>query len=163
MRPYLLLDVDGPLNPDRATTPPPGYEAHHLREGDKTWDVLMNPGHGELITALAEVYDPIWATGWEHGANRLLAPRIGLPEFPVITWPEGAIGAGSGSLCWKTRHVAQWVDRPFAWIDDEISDADTAYLEAQGVPAHYLHLVDSAIGLTAEDCATVREWAARLG
>jgi hypothetical protein len=32
-RPLLLLDVDGPFNPHRAVTPPPGYQRHDIREG----------------------------------------------------------------------------------------------------------------------------------
>jgi hypothetical protein len=32
-RPYLLLDVGGPLNPHRAKTIPPGYALHDIREG----------------------------------------------------------------------------------------------------------------------------------
>jgi hypothetical protein len=30
-RPLFLLDLDGPFNPHRAITPPPGYRRHDIR------------------------------------------------------------------------------------------------------------------------------------
>jgi hypothetical protein len=153
-RPYLLLDFDGPLNPHRARGIPAGYERHEIVEGDKTWAVLLNPQHGVELNALAEVFDLVWATSWEHGANRLLAPRLGLPELPVIVWPPRAtVRRGS----WKAPYIAEWVgDRPFVWVDDEVSSDDRVFL---GERECLLHRVDAERGLTSEDFATIRAWA----
>src|SRR5690349_9172578 len=82
-RPYLLLDVDGPLNPYRAKMIPPGYALHDIHEGEKTWTLLLSQQHGVELNALATSYELVWATTWEHGANRLIAPRLGLPDLPV--------------------------------------------------------------------------------
>ena len=30
----------------------------------------------------------IWATTWEHEANTEIAPRLGLPQLPVVHWPD---------------------------------------------------------------------------
>ena len=79
------------------------------------------------------IFQLVWATSWEHGANRLLAPRLGLPEdLPVIIWPDGAReGAPRRRQSWKTPYVAQWVGaRPFVWIDDEVNRYDRAYLRS---------------------------------
>jgi hypothetical protein len=35
-RPLLLLDIEGPLNPNRAKVVPPGYVLPEIREGEKT-------------------------------------------------------------------------------------------------------------------------------
>ena len=185
-RPYLLLDVDGPLNPYRALTPPPGYHQRELREGDKTWNLLLNPQHAVELNALAETFDLAWASSWEHGANRLIAPALGLPsDLPVIVWPPaarigGRQGAGGGArrtglatdledaasplgagVSWKTSHVADWVgERPFVWVDDEVGDADRAYLAGRaGLGAHLLQLVAADRGLEPADFAAIRAWA----
>jgi len=156
MRPLLLLDFDGPLNPYRAKENPPGFERHEIVEGDKTWVVLLNQQHGVELNALAEVFDLVWATSWEHGGNRLLGPCLGLPELPVIVWPERtSVRRGS----WKTPYVAEWVgDRPFVWVDDEVGLEDQAFFTAD----HQLvHGVDPRTGLTAADFAAIRDWAGR--
>ena len=155
MRPLLLLDFDGPLNPYRARVLPPGYERHEIVEGDKTWEVLLNPQHGVELNALAGIFDLVWATSWEHGANRLLGPRLGLPELPVIVWPDHRpVRRGS----WKTPYVAEWVgDRPFVWVDDEVGPEEQVFFAED----HQLvHGVDPRTGLTAGDFTAIRDWAA---
>jgi hypothetical protein len=158
VRPLLLLDSDGPLNPYRARGIPAGYERHEIVEGDKTWVVLLNPRHGVELNALTGIFDLVWATSWEHGANRLLGPRLGLPELPVIVWPDRPrVRRGS----WKTPYVAEWVgDRPFVWVDDEVNRYDRFAL-AKVHRSHLLHRVESDRGLTAADFAAIREWASR--
>jgi len=155
MRPLLLLDFDGPLNPYRAQQIPPGYRRHEIVEGDKTWVVLLNPQHGVELNALAGTFDLVWATSWEHGANRLLSPLLGLPnDLPTILWPDRTpVRRGS----WKTPYVAQWAgDRPFVWVDDGVDEDDVRFF----VQDHQLvHPVDARTGLTTEDFAAVRAWA----
>ncbi|MEU4604236.1 HAD domain-containing protein [Kribbella sp. NPDC023972] len=156
MRPLLLLDFDGPLNPHRAQGIPVGYDQHEIVEGARSWAVLLNPRHGVELNALAEVFDLVWATSWEHGANRLLAPRLGLPELPVIVWPARApVRRGS----WKTAYVAEWVgERPFVWVDDEVGRDDQLFF---GGDHQLVHCVDARTGLTAADFAAIRAWAVR--
>lgn len=161
-RPYLLLDVDGPLNPYRAKTVPPGYRLEEIVEGEKTWRLLLNQQHGAELMALTERFELVWATTWEHGANRLIAPRIGLPDdLPVIVWPPGArTGTERSRRSWKTPHVAHWVGgRPFVWIDDEINRYDRMFLEsAPGVGAFRLQRVEADRGLVPGDFAAIRAW-----
>lgn len=160
-RPYLLLDVDGPLNPYQAASPPPGYELHTISEGEKTWSLLLNQQHGVELNALAETFELAWATTWEHGANRLIAPRIGLPSnLPVIVWPSDARQTRRRGS-WKTAHIASWVgDRPFVWIDDELNRYDRFFLKSiDGLGPHLLHRVEPDRGLTSADFAAIRAWA----
>ncbi|TDD45154.1 hypothetical protein E1263_39250 [Kribbella antibiotica] len=160
MRPLLLLDFDGPLNPYRAEEIPPGYVSHEIVEGEKSWVVLLNPQHGVELNALGATFDLVWATSWEHGANRLLGPLLGLPELPVIVWPprEPVSGVRRGS--WKTPYVAEWAaGRPFAWVDDELNRYDRFYLDDAHQAAHLAHRVEPHLGLTAPDFAVLRAWA----
>lgn len=156
MRPLLLLDFDGPLNPHRAQQTPPGYRLQEIVEGEKTWRVLINPWHGAELTALADTFDLVWATSWEHGANRLLSPLLGLPtDLPTILWPDRTpVRCGS----WKAPYVADWVgDRAFAWVDDEVGEAERTRFPG----AHQLiRQVDARVGLAAADFGVLWAWAA---
>lgn len=155
MRPLLLLDFDGPLNPYRSRETPPGYVRHEIVEGERTWVVRINPRHGVELNALAGSFDLVWATSWEHGANRLLSPLLGLPsDLPTILWPDRTpVRRGS----WKTPYVADWVgDRPFVWVDDDVDSDDVRFFHRD----HQLvHQVDPRTGLTATDFAAIRAWA----
>ena len=48
--------------------------------------------------------------------------------------------------------------RPFAWLDDEITDADRAWTEAHHPARTLLHSVDHRHGLTDADFATLDAW-----
>lgn len=152
MRPLLLLDFDGPLNPHAADGVPPGYRRHEITEGTKSWRILLNPQHGVELNDLASTFDLVWASSWEHGANRLLGPILGLPALPTIRWPDRApVRRGS----WKAPYIAEWVgDRPFAWVDDEIGEP-----ERERFPGQLILPVDAAVGLTGEHFAALRSWA----
>lgn len=154
MRPLLLLDFDGPLNPYRSRETPPGYVRHEIVEGERTWVVRINPEHGVELNALADTFDLVWATSWEHGANRLLSPLLGLPQLPTILWSKGkAVRRGS----WKLPYVAEWVqDRPFVWVDDEVGEFERTVFAGDH---QLIHQVDPRTGLTATDFAAIRTWA----
>ncbi|MFI8103028.1 hypothetical protein [Streptomyces sp. NPDC086023] len=164
-KPLLLIDVDGPLNPYAAkpTRRPEGYTTHRMRPTGWTdgrpLRVWLNPAHGPGLLALADRYELVWATTWMGEANDWIAPRLGLPELPFIRWPQMHGRAPRGTF-WKTQYVLEYAaGRPFAWIDDDITDLDREYV-AQLHPAHaLLRYVDERVGLTAEDFAALAEWA----
>lgn len=112
-RPYLLLDVDGVLNPFGPATKPAGFRQYELLG----YEVWLSTIHGEWLNDLKSWYDLVWATTWEHDAPRLIAPRIGLHgDFPVIEFLSGR-----ADETWKLPDVRQYVGtRPYAWVDDEL-------------------------------------------
>ncbi|MBW5485700.1 hypothetical protein [Streptomyces bambusae] len=167
MKPLLLIDVDGPLNPYAAKPHrrPPGYTTHRMRPTgftDRPLRVWLNPGHGAGLLALAELYELVWATTWKDEANDWIGPHLGLPRLPYVDWPEMHGWAPRGTF-WKTQYVLEYAaGRPFAWIDDDVTDLDRAYVD-QRHPAHaLLRYVDERVGLTGEDFDALARWAQGL-
>ncbi|GGR59911.1 hypothetical protein GCM10010236_10830 [Streptomyces eurythermus] len=178
MRPVLLVDVDGPLNPYAAKPHrrPEGYQTHRLltprweaaeRRRLTEWGlpnkpvkplrVWLNPDHGPALDALP--FDLVWATTWEEEANTFVAPVLGLPELPFIAWPSPRPEPGDG-VFWKTPEVVAWAKgRVFAWIDDEITEADRTWVKEHHDGPALLHRVDPRCGLAIDDFAVLTAWA----
>ncbi|WP_437113530.1 hypothetical protein [Streptomyces roseoverticillatus] len=181
VRPALLMDVDGPLNPYAAKPHrrPEGYGTHRLltprweaaeRRRLTEWGlpgkpvkplrVWLNPAHGPALTALP--YDLVWATTWEEEANAFVAPVLGLPAVPFVPWPSPRPEPGGG-VFWKTPEIVAWAKgRAFAWVDDEITDADRAWVKAHHDGPALLHRVDPRRGLDDADFTVLTDWAAGL-
>jgi hypothetical protein len=155
-RPLLFLDVDGPLLPFG--------EDSRRQQRDATTDshvARLAPEVGLRLAALPCAL--VWATTWEDEANTEIAPRIGLPRLPVVNWPESSDEREREDqwfgLCWKTRALVDWADgRPFAWVDDEITDADRDWVAANHRGRALLHHVQSFQGLTDADFAALDQW-----
>ncbi|MEU9202736.1 HAD domain-containing protein [Streptomyces sp. NPDC048332] len=167
MKPMLLIDIDGPLNPYAALSRrrrPDGYTRHLMRPTGWTegaaLPVLLNPEHGGELLALAARYDLVWATTWKDEANEWIGPRLGLPALPYIDWPD-MHGAAPAGTYWKTQYVVAYAaGRPFAWVDDEITDRDRAWVAEQGAGGESLLLrIDPRAGLARADFDALAAWA----
>lgn len=170
MKPWLLMDVDGPLSPFGARwfvegSVAAGYRWYDLTPlGEPTYRVALSHDTGVRLAGLAEAYDLAWATTWGTEANRLIAPRLGLPtDLPVVPLARPAFVATRRS--WKTEQIARWVgQRPFAWFDDEINRATRDWLSRSGAVGPHLALrVPNTVGLVAADVALLAGFAAGLG
>jgi hypothetical protein len=171
-KPLLLLDVDGPLNPyaAKATRRPDGYTTQHVHSGpdgcrwaDKGIRVWLSPAHGPMLLALAGLVDLVWATAWEHSANTLIAPVIGLPELPVIEFPRRD-SYPFGQIFKRDDVEAYVADRAFAWLDDDFEAGDLEWAKARaesGAATLLLH-ISPRIGIRQEDVNQVAEWAAQV-
>jgi len=154
-RPILLVDVDGVLNPWLADGCPPGYDVYDFFPGER---VLLSPDHGELLLSLGNAYQLVWATAWEHRANRLICPVLSLPELPVIEFPL----SGRDLYFRKLPAVIDAVgDRPCAWIDDEHKPDHYTWAKERGVPTLIVD-IDPAVGLTSGVVGRLAGWAAGL-
>ncbi|MFD5827767.1 HAD domain-containing protein [Lentzea sp. NPDC060358] len=147
MGPVLFLDVDGPLLPFGDGVPgAPGL-------------ARLDPAHGPRLAALP--CELVWATTWMAEANAEIAPRLGLPDLRIADWaddPAAEEADARRGLHWKTRGlVALAGGRPFAWVDDEIGEADRAWV-AQHHGRALLHRVDPRLGLTDADYVALDTW-----
>ncbi|NUT46333.1 MAG: hypothetical protein HOV94_03285 [Saccharothrix sp.] len=189
-RGLLLLDVDGPLNPYAAkpNARPPGYETFRYtpaggwytgrdvrrHKGLRVW---LNPGHGALLLELAAAtgLELVWATTWSHEANTLIAPAVGLPELPVIDFPDADLERDEAGHArwsrdggWKWSAVVRYAaGRPLAWLDDEHDDTGaraagaTFDRDRADSPTLLCH-VDPYRGLQPAHLDRIRAWAVRL-
>jgi hypothetical protein len=95
----------------------------------------------------------------ESEANECLAPPLGLPQLPVVTWPDPSEEPEPSGLHWKIRALLDWAaGRPFAWLDNEITDADRTWAEVHHPARTLLHRIDHRHGLTIADLATPETW-----
>lgn len=161
-RPLLFLDVDGPIIPFGGARYQAGSPAHGEPCGPGENPLLsrIDPSLGPRLAALP--CDLVWATTWTADANECVAPRLGLPPLPVVDWPEpsgsDARDAPAG-LHWKTRTlVGHAAGRPFAWVDDEVTGADRAWVRAHHPGPALLRRVDARLGLTDADFAALGAW-----
>ncbi|MYU25641.1 HAD domain-containing protein [Streptomyces sp. SID8352] len=157
--PLLFLDVDGPLLPFGSPAPMGTAAAENpLLE-------RLDPRAGARLLALGCVL--VWATTWGDEANEVIAPLLGLPPLPVMTWGEedgrGARGVPRG-LHWKVPHlVARAGGRAFVWVDDEIGAVDRLWVAAEHPGAALLHRVEPHVGLTGRDFDVIRRWVREVG
>ncbi|ATL26080.1 HAD domain-containing protein [Streptomyces formicae] len=164
--PLLFLDVDGPLIPFGATREqlPDGYPTYGtgraaLRAVDANPLITrLDPALGDRLLALPCTL--VWATTWMSEANECVAPWLGLPQLPVVTWPDPSTeDEHPRGLHWKTRPLLAWAaGRPFAWVDDEITDTDRAWTAAHHPSRSLLHRVDPGLGLRDGDFAMLDAW-----
>ena len=175
--PLLFLDVDGPLNPYAAppTRRPDGYVTIRVPwasvMGPRTaaamgrttpLRVWLNPEHGTALMALD--YDLCWATTWMGAANEWIGPVLGLPELPFVDFGTALLSERADGVHWKTEAlVAYAAGRPFAWVDDEQSDADQAYVTARHAAPALLRYVDPRVGMVEDDFAALAEFTASIG
>jgi hypothetical protein len=153
--PYLLLDVDGVLNPFAAEICPEPYREYDFFPGEEA--VRLAEVHGEWLRDLAETFELVWATGWGHQADQFIAPTLGLPRLPVIAFPRVPFDPAE-----KVPAIHAYVgERPLAWLDDIIT-LEAQVWAAERSAATFLVPVDPAIGLTAETVAELKRWAADL-
>lgn len=128
-RPYLLLDIDGTLNPDlRGTWDSPDPDTRTriraagwqmspgpLFNGRPIW---YNPTASATIRNIARQTgaELAWATRWNEQAQ-YFAAATGLPTDMPIAPTHPALT--------KAATVIPWTEgRPFVWIDDEQDVAD---------------------------------------
>ncbi|AVH59419.1 MULTISPECIES: hypothetical protein, partial [Streptomyces] len=163
-RPLLFLDVDGPLNPwaAQAERRPEGYTTIRvaLMPG-RPLRVWLHPHHGRALLELD--YDLCWASTWMDAANVYIAPVIGLPELPYVDFAGALFADRPDGVHWKTERIVAYArGRPFAWVDDELSRPDYAYVATHHPAPALLHFVSPRLGLRKDDFTRLADFAAAL-
>ncbi|WP_236574566.1 hypothetical protein [Nocardiopsis sp. FR26] len=136
-----------------------GYQ----RDWINGFDVRLNPSHGPALLGLP--VDLVWGTTWEHDANKLIGPVIGLPELPVCEWSKTEPKGIDRRVYYKTPDLVDYAEdrhRPWIWVDDEIGDADREYAAGAATVPTLLHRVDPREGLTTDDFTAITAWVHNL-
>lgn len=192
MKPYLLLDVDGPINPYRLITkkgytPPKTPKGEDPYEYTKHWlrppgwvggdlPVLISEEMGADLIDLQEQFDIIWATTWEKAAQTMIAPNLGLStDLPFIPWDLNHPSLRSGratTLFWKAPLVLDWLDeqepRPWVFLDDELFRPDRAATrvrlgkEGESDTPWKMVQIQPSQGIRRNDVTALRAWASAL-
>jgi hypothetical protein len=154
-RPVLAVDVDGVISLFGFEGPldqVPGR--FHLIDGIAH---CISDTAGALLARLGDVYELIWATGWEDRANDHLPRILGLPaELPCLRF-DGR--ARFGTAHWKIEAIDAYArDRPLAWIDDSIDETCRDWAQSRGAPT-LLVPTESDIGITDAHVETLLAWA----
>lgn len=174
MSTYALIDVDGVLNPYAAKPHrrPEGFQTFYLSAtSGEVWDerpsgrvsrgsalrIWFNPDHGPRLLRLAEETGCtlVWATMWEELANEVLAPRLGLPELPVLTFPRSRPFPYHPKTSVITRAMH---GDDFVWFDDEASSHDEAYFDEHHNAGSLLVHTNPATGVTEEQFVQAADW-----
>jgi hypothetical protein len=92
----LFLDVDGTLLPFGASRPYPVYEPGFAPPVAAAPPLLtrIDPSLGPRLAALR--CELVWATTWMDDANVCVAPWLGLPQLPLVDWPDPAEESAGG-------------------------------------------------------------------
>ena len=159
-KPWLLIDVDGVLNPNPLMSghlserfAAWGFSIHKIRPKgfQRSFNVGLNPAHGEWLLAMTDVFRLGWATSWEHEANTKIGPKIGLPKLPV---------AEVGNRGYKVDGILDLVDSAsFVWLDDNASYAEKRDLDVLSPSPFMVIDIDPYVGLTEDHLVNAREWA----
>jgi hypothetical protein len=153
-RPLLAVDVDGVISLFDFDEPPAEPEAHfELIDGMVH---CLSLAAGERLRRLMEVYELVWASGWEDRANDYLTGILGIPEFPYLSF---AGAARFGSANWKLDPLEAYAHgRPLAWVDDSFDDACYEWARRRLAPT-LLVPTKSHLGLEEVQVEALTAWA----
>jgi hypothetical protein len=162
-KPLLMVDIDGVLSlfgggghPDR-----PRDGAFHSIEGIPHFLSASAAAH---LLVLADLYELVWASGWEERADEHLPHLLGLPRsLPYLRFSRDLHNAAKhGNAHWKLDAIATYAgDRPMAWLDDALDDECHAWAAARPAPT-LLVQTEPEHGLTDREVRVLTGWARRL-
>lgn len=153
MKPILLLDVDGVLNPfpfDARRSSDWHFEEFISTKASGGWTLHISKEMGDALWDLD--CDIRWLTTWEdHAHHNIGGPVFGWPTLPVFFKDEG-------SFFWKADRVKRLLQKPgppVIWVDDDLEEVAKCIEDWDEFdPYERLHMwpgIQSSVGLTKDD------------
>ncbi|TDD19517.1 hypothetical protein E1218_23930 [Kribbella turkmenica] len=163
-RPWVMVDIDGVLNPQKNQAER-GFTPYRLK-GEDNLLVWLHPEHGRMLNELDRegLVDLRWGTTWNEAANPTVGAAIGLErQWEVLPIDRAMAGPVAFGTNWKAVSIQAGAQgQPFAWLDDFMTESDRLWAENrvldEGLPT-LLVRIDPAVGMQAQDLQQVREWA----
>ena len=154
-RPLLAIDIDGVISlfgwEER-----PAHTQIQLVDGVPHCISLVV---GERLLRLSEVFELVWASGWEDKANFYLPQLLWLPELPHISFD---VEARSGGAHWKLTGLEAYCgERAIAWIDDNFDSSCYEWAERRPAPT-LLVPTEPQLGLEEGHVSALESWALSL-
>ena len=159
-----MIDVDGVISLFGAAGRPSAGEVEgsfHSIEGIPHF--LSSTAVAHLL-ALADLYELVWASGWEERADEHLPHLLGMPSgLPHLRFARAVGGRDSASLAhWKLEAIDTYAGaRPLAWIDDAL-DGDCREWAARREAPTLLVQTAPDQGLTRSQAELLERWALGL-
>jgi hypothetical protein len=153
LRPMLLVDFDGVLNPFAAPKCPPGFTEYGLDEFPGDDPVRLNPAHARWLSDLASIYEIAWASACAEDLNLYCGRLISLPPLQHVPMPLPPFHPDR-----KAEAVAAFVgDRSVAWVDDAFGEAAHSWARERSAPTLLVD-VDPTTGLTMDVINILAVW-----
>ncbi|MBN9420344.1 MAG: hypothetical protein J0I12_33155 [Candidatus Eremiobacteraeota bacterium] len=149
-RPFLALDVDGPIALMGA---PDADEVFEVTVDEIP--LLISRRLPERLQRLSAVFQIVWASSWGRRASTQIAPLVGLPAgLPYVPFRS----AGRAGVSYKLSGLKRWLkSAPSAIVDDEVGADMWQWAEAR---PHTLMLpIDPRFGLLDEHVERLLEFA----
>lgn len=156
MNPFLLLDVDGVLNPE---VPERSVFSDFMLLSTPWSNFWLSPEQGKLLSVLQHFFTVVWATSWEDYANEHINPFYGLDSFPVVHFePSAGMDLKSETLV----RFAEGMKVPCVWVDDEVPEGFESMVSGLGSPFQVVR-TNPVTGLSKKDFVRLyslgKEWA----
>ena len=153
-----MVDIDGVISlfgpPLDARALPARHGSLHSIDG---MPHFLSSSAAAHLLALADLYELVWASGWEERANEHLPRLLGLP--PALPFLRFERAVGRTHAHWKLAAIERHArGRPLAWIDDSFNDACHSWASSRRAPT-LLVATDPARGLTEHEAALLARWA----
>lgn len=153
MKPFLALDVDGPIAL-MGHAP-----AHQVFEHDVAGiPLLISRALPACLRRLHSVFQIVWASSWGRQASRKIAPLLGLPVgLPHIPFTA----ARRPGVSYKLSGLKRWLkSAPAAIVDDEVGEDMWSWAATR--PDTLIVQVDPRLGLLDEQVEQLLEFARRF-
>jgi hypothetical protein len=175
-RPLLLVDVDGVISlfggfaAATASMRAPGGGGAQAVEPAGSFHSIEGIPHFLSATAaghlleLSELYELVWASGWEERADEHLPHLLGLPPgLPFLRFERDVGGRTGARAHWKLAAIDAYAGagRALAWVDDALGEECSAWARARAAPT-LLVQTDPSRGLTTTEAEQLATWAGLL-